>query len=145
MVEWNKRTYDTHKANCQHFVNDAVEAMGIKIPTEGALGKRGSCYSLTGLVFTLLYFQGSALKRLQSEGILRMSYTPPAHLNMKEIIFETHFQLDEYFVSILEQIPQFRDRHPHDCALLKAYGNRTPHQYHNSSNQYRSRLLVDVP
>jgi len=39
-VEWNKRTYDTHKANCQHFVHDALEAMGIKIPTEGALGKQ---------------------------------------------------------------------------------------------------------
>jgi len=72
---------------------------------------------------------------------MRMSYTAPAHLKMKEIIFETHAELDEYFDIILERIPQFRDRYPHDCALLKAYGNHTtPHHItpHHSTSPHNT-------
>jgi len=38
MVEWNTRTYHSTKRNCQQFVDDVLQAMGIKLEVEGALG-----------------------------------------------------------------------------------------------------------
>lgn len=39
VVEWNSKEYEKIKANCQQFLDEVLEVMGIPIPTEGALGK----------------------------------------------------------------------------------------------------------
>lgn len=40
IVEWNTKTYSATNANCQIFVTDVLNVMGITLQVGGALGKQ---------------------------------------------------------------------------------------------------------
>lgn len=65
---------------------------------------------------------GEAFERLRTVGTLQMLYKSPFVDMPGEVCFESHKQLDNYVLDLLSSYPLFPKSHPHDWALLKAYG-----------------------
>jgi len=121
-VEWNTKSYDRCTSNCQHFVDDILRTIGIQPQFEGALGTPPPPTQIFSQTHHVP--KGNAIERLRTVGTLQMYYKCPLNTTaVKELIFESHKQLDNYVLDVLSEHPFFPKTHKHDWALLKSYGN----------------------
>lgn len=112
MEYWNvNEKYDQKKKNCQHFVDEALKVLKLDLPKEGPI-----------VEFLNAIRKGKLDKEIPSLG----SFDPNAPKT-----FETHLQIDEYFIKLLkERYPgrpiseaanQFKSENPDVYNLLKGF------------------------
>jgi hypothetical protein len=108
IIDWNvNRAYDQRTANCQQIVDEVCKALGIDLNFQGPLGEY--------------------LNRLRESGQCDLSYTLDDDVrqsyNIKDKVkqFHTHRDLDEFIYYLLEQNPEFEDKHPMEWGLLKSF------------------------
>lgn len=106
IIKWNTQfQYDQRKGNCQQFVDDMCNALGINLNFDGPLGEylqllreRGECE---------LAFPISDDMREQLE------------IQEKKKHFNTHEELDEFVKMLVDKDPQFEENYAQDWLLLK--------------------------
>ncbi len=108
VIEWNtKYEYSQNHKNCQHFVDEVCEALGIELNFGGALQ--------------------NYIKQCRTFGTCEIKYIIPDEvrtaldLKDKEIEFKTHAQLDDFVRSVAGKLPDFFPANPDDWMLLKSF------------------------
>ncbi len=116
----------SNTGNCQDFVEDCLEALGIKLSFEGGLKKH--------------------LERLRKFGTADMVFELDESLrqkcglsDQKVIRFTTHKELDDFVNLILKNDVTFATTHVHDYALLKSFDRAFWLRYIKSERKRRVR------
>ncbi|EFC38267.1 predicted protein [Naegleria gruberi] len=101
--EYNtKMVYNNRNCNCHHFVRDCISALDLNFSSimKGQLG--------------------NYLRRIRNGKLLtEREFCNP--ITQERVLFNTHKQLDEYVIDLLTKHPSFKEEHPYDFELLKAF------------------------
>ncbi|KAG2382683.1 hypothetical protein C9374_005263 [Naegleria lovaniensis] len=101
--EYNtKMVYNNRSCNCHHFVRDCINALDLEFSSimKGQLG--------------------SYLRRVRNGKLINeREFKNP--ITSEKIVFTSHRHLDEYVSHLLSKHPKFKEEHPYDYRLLKAF------------------------
>jgi len=110
LTVWNcQREYNSLKHNCQHFVDEVISILGLKINYEGSLG--------------------DYLTAIRTRGPQEKYFRNPQG---KEITFKSHKQLDQYVRDYFQKNPEKNKEIDPDYLLLKCFDRVFWLRYHNS-------------
>jgi hypothetical protein len=108
ICRWNvERTYDRLNCNCQHFVDDVLKCMNIKMDFKGSIK--------------------DFINNLRVKGNSALEYRVPKEIREKcqfkdsTIVFNTHKELDEFCSKINENVEVFQQKYAEDYLLLKGF------------------------
>ncbi len=131
ICHWNANyQYSQNQKNCQAFVDELCEVLGIELNFKGALNdylvqlrKNGKC--------DLKFFLSDAMRELLGT-------------EDKYKTFETHQQLDDFVKSVMDKNSCFFDQSPDDWMLLKSFDRAFwLRWYKNKSDERWSPREVD--
>lgn len=113
IVDWNaNKKYNQNKCNCQHFVDDLLKVLGIRL--ESAVE---SDLPLKEYLSTLRS-RGRGEMAFKINNDIRESLK----IQPKSKSFESHWQLDHWVnTELLEKDPLFPQKHPTEWGLLKSF------------------------
>jgi len=107
IVDWNlNKNYSETEANCQHFADELLKALGIPHLMDGALAE----------FLTRMRECGSC----ESEIVIPDEMKKEIHLKESKKIFTTHKELDEFVLKCLKRDPAFQNNFVCEWMLLKS-------------------------
>eukprot|EP01080_Neovahlkampfia_damariscottae_P009448 gene9448-1654_t len=98
---------NNHTGNCQTFVDEMLKELGIELKFDGAMAKFINTLKKNGSS-KLIYHLSDDIKYLIES-------------SKSEIEFQTHQELDNFIVKLLEIEPTFAKEYKHDFNLLKSF------------------------
>ncbi|KAF0984907.1 hypothetical protein FDP41_000806 [Naegleria fowleri] len=118
IIKWNtKMTYKNRggekgkEGNCQDFVDEILEAVGVD--------KKAIYQGAMGAYFERLKKKGKGGMKFFMDDNFRKKFNIPAQ--QKNVKFKTHTQLDQFVQQLLDIDPVFELNHPYDFQLLKSF------------------------
>jgi len=118
IVRWNSTMYyqqnppkdATNKGNCQQFIDDVLQALGLQA-------------TVKKFPKPLMNY----LRVLRTQGMARMEFAMTKDfreqfgITEKKLIFKTHEQLDKFYATLLEKNPNFQYDYKYEFYMLKSF------------------------
>lgn len=115
VVEWNvnyvyaniKTSQKEHEGNCQDFVDNILDKLGIKSVFSGALG--------------------TFVEQMRTSGTCNLAFTPDKEfkqkfdLQEKSYTFDSHAELDTFVTQLKQKCHTFKLDYPSEWGLLKSF------------------------